>query len=77
MSDQRITVDLSSDEALVLFEFLSRFSDSEVLNIEDQSEQRVLWDLCCDLEKKMSVQFSADYVNELSTARTRIRDRIG
>jgi hypothetical protein len=76
MSHDRVVVELSSDEALVLFEFLSRYSDSAELKIQDQSEQRVLWDLCCFLEKKLSVQFSDGYVHELGAARARTRDRV-
>jgi hypothetical protein len=40
------------DEALVLFEFLSRFSDTDELRVEDQAEQRALSNLCCLLEKQ-------------------------
>ena len=45
MNEERITVELSSSEALVLFEFLSRFSEGGKLEVVDQAEERVLWDV--------------------------------
>jgi len=34
-------------------ELLSRYSDSESLVIEDQAEQRALWNLLCVLERQL------------------------
>ena len=48
-----IEIKLTGDEAVVLFEFLSRFSDSEQLTIADQAEKRALWNLTCSLEKTL------------------------
>ena len=42
MANERVSVELTSSEALVLFEFLSRFSNDGILKIEDQAEERVL-----------------------------------
>lgn len=72
--EDRVTVALSQDEALVLFEFLSRFSDTRVLQIEDQAEARVLWGMCCLLEKQLVQQFSPDYMALLRKAREAVRD---
>ncbi len=57
MLEEKVTIELSSAEALVLFEFLSRFSDENKLEIEDQAEARVLWDMCCLLEKQLVEPF--------------------
>ena len=40
-----INITLTNDEALVLFEMLSRFSDSNNLAIAHQAEERALWNL--------------------------------
>lgn len=40
----QVTISLSNDEALVLFEWLSSFNQGHH-DFEDQAEQRVLWDL--------------------------------
>jgi hypothetical protein len=72
--DAAVSLSLTADEALVLFEFLQRFSDEDCLRIEDQAEQRVLWNLCSMLEKSLSVPFAADYSIRLAEARDRLRD---
>lgn len=58
----------------MLFELLSRYSDSGQLNIIDQAEQRALWNLCCILEKKSVAPFNMEYGQALSEARARLRD---
>ena len=70
----KVNLELSSDEALVLFEFLSRFVDKEQLEISDQSEKRVLWDLQATLEKKLVEPFRADYNDILEKAQSRLRN---
>ena len=72
---EEIHINLSSDEAVVLFEFLSRFSDKEVLEIADQSEARVLENILCDLENALAEPFSGKYKEILETAREKIRDK--
>lgn len=74
MSAETIKIEVNSDEALILFEFLSRYSDTDELTIEDQAEQRVLWNLNCDLEKALVEPFSKNYPELLEAARSRIRD---
>ena len=74
MSESRIQLELNFDEALVLFEFLSRYSETDRLSIDDQSEQRVLWNLCCDLEKELVEPFSSNYEQLLNEARRKTRD---
>jgi hypothetical protein len=75
MEDEMTTLQLSRSEAIVLFEFLSRFSEDDVLNIEDQAEERVLWDLCCDLESKLVEPFAENYSDILANARYEVRDK--
>ncbi len=73
---EEIQINLSKDEAIILFEFLSRFSNEEVLEIVDQSEARVLWNILCDLEKDLVEPFSEKYAEILEKARENIRDEI-
>lgn len=72
--NQGIEIKLTGDEALVLFEFLSRFDESQALEIVDQSEERVLWNLHGDLQKKLVEPFKSDYRDLLRSARNRLRD---
>ena len=52
MGADKVNIELSKEEAIVFFEFLRRFNENDDLNkFEDQSEQRVLWDIECILEK--------------------------
>ncbi|MBO0360119.1 hypothetical protein J0X19_19315 [Hymenobacter sp. BT186] len=75
MDDKEVNIKLTKDEALVLFEFLARFNESDNPTIfEDQAEQRVLWDIECILEKQLVEPFSPYYMDIIKEARNRIRD---
>ena len=69
-----VSLELSADEALVLFEFVSRFTESDQLSIADQAETRTLWNLCGRLEKQLSAPFSPSYSELLAIARGHLRD---
>ena len=71
---EEVTLRLSKNEALVLFELVSRFSEKKKLSIEDQAEERVLWDICCSLEATLPQPLSADYAAVLAKARQLVRD---
>jgi hypothetical protein len=70
-------LNLTEDEALVLFELLSRFSEDSILGIADQAEQRVLWNLQAILEQALLEPFQQNYQQQLATARDRLRDDAG
>jgi len=69
-----VEIKLTKDEALVLFDFLSRFSDEDALSIQDQSEERALWNLTCVLEKVLAEPFSEEWPSIIKAARDRLRD---
>ena len=68
---------LSKDEALVLFEFLSRVSDDGDWSVEDSAEIRVLWKLQGLLQKILVEPFEADYGKKIDVARDAGRDPEG
>jgi len=70
-----VLIPLTEDEAVVLFEFLQRFSNTDKLLIEDQAEQRALWNLCCVFEKHLSLPQEESYPEILHAARERLRDK--
>jgi len=72
---KQIVLTFSNAEALVLFEFLSRFSECDRLSVEDQSEERVLWNLQASLEKILSEPFASNYQELLEAARVVVRDK--
>jgi hypothetical protein len=75
--DAPVAVSLSCDEALVLFEFLSRYEQDERLSIEDRAEDYVLTKLLGDLERGLVAPFDPRYADLLAGARARVRESHG
>ena len=74
--NKEVSLNFSSDEALVLLEWLSSLNEKEDFSLfQDQAEQRVLFDLEAQLEKIISVTFEENYADVLSKARQRVRDK--
>ena len=69
-------IDLTSDEALVLFDWLVRFNNREDIEFDDQAEQRVLWDIESLLETSLVEPFRPEYDQLLADARERVRDSL-
>jgi hypothetical protein len=63
------TIELKSEEALVLIEFLLRFRDKEILAVEHPAEQNALWDLCALLESQAPELLDPQYSQKLDSAR--------
>lgn len=70
-------IELDEDVALVLFEFLARFDETERLTFEDASEEWALILLHGELERTLVEPFKPDYLALLQAARTRIKQRAG
>ena len=76
MSDKKMNIELTSEEALVLSAFLYRFNDEKYEGIfEDLAEQKVLWDIECLLERELVEPLRPDYLELLQKARDKIRDK--
>jgi hypothetical protein len=70
MSDQKVNIKLTKEEAIVLFEFLERFNKNKDLNkFEYQAEEKVIWNIICILEKELSEPFQANYQEIVEKAR--------
>lgn len=65
-----VRIELSGDEALVLFEWLSGLEGSKIATGE--AEQKVLWRIEGLLEKSLVEPFAADYADLVEQARQRI-----
>ncbi|MGN6109572.1 MAG: hypothetical protein ACTHU0_30975 [Kofleriaceae bacterium] len=74
MAGDSVHVELSHDQALVLFEWLSRFDESGDPAFVDPGEQAALWVLEGSLESKLSEQFRPNYLELVAQARERVRD---
>jgi hypothetical protein len=73
VKEARVALELTVDEALVLFEWLSRFNQNENVAFEDAAEQRVLFDLESKLESSLTVPLEPNYKEQLAEARGRVR----
>ena len=71
-----VTLTLSPDEAVVLFDWLHRFNSEKKHRFEDQAEQRALWNLEASLESTLVELFKPEYGEILAAARSRLRDPI-
>ncbi|MCC6812016.1 MAG: hypothetical protein IT381_31630 [Deltaproteobacteria bacterium] len=75
MGQQKVQIELTREQALVFFEWLSRESETPGrLIFEDPAEQQALWVLEARLEKLLSEPFADNYREILAAARNKIRD---
>jgi hypothetical protein len=75
MAEEKVVIELSKAEALVLFDLLARFDNDEKITIEHQSEERVLWDIQCSLEKILVEPFMPNYTELPTRARNQVADQ--
>lgn len=66
-------LELTQDEALVFFEWLSRLDEQDAFPCGHPAEQQVLWSLHAQLEKIMGEPFRANYLELVAQARARIK----
>lgn len=66
-------LELTQDEALVIFEWLARLDEKDALPCEDPAEQQVLWSLHGQLEKVLVEPLRPNYRELVEEARARIR----
>lgn len=74
MENQRVTLDLSHEQALVFYEWLSKLNAAEGKHFDDQAEERVLWDIEAMLESVLQEPIGDRYRELLETARSAVRD---
>ena len=74
MQSKRVKIELTSDTALVLYDWLTRFNQRPETAFADQAEERVLFDLEALLEKTLVAPLQADYADRLAQARLHVRD---
>ena len=71
MSDN-ISIQLSQDEALVLFEFFARFSDSDEFKLRHTAEYLAFSKISAQLDTELVEPFCSDYVDLLKAAQSRL-----
>ncbi|HYQ93083.1 MAG TPA: hypothetical protein VES89_13660 [Candidatus Competibacteraceae bacterium] len=70
---RELTITMTRAEALVLFEFLARYDESEKLDIQDPAEEFALWQVHGAFERVLVEPFEADYRERLEAARETVR----
>ena len=73
----KVTIELTGDEALVLFDWITRFTQREDEEFENQAEEKVIWQIEAMLEKALVEPFKPDYDRLLAAARAGVRDEPG
>ena len=68
----KYTLEISEDEALVLFDYFSRFDESDDLSFRHPAEYLALQRLAGQIDRTTSAMFKPDYAQLLSAARERI-----
>jgi hypothetical protein len=74
VTEDSVSIELTGDEALVLYAWLVRFDGTGDASFADQAEQRVLWDVHAMLESSLVAPFDAAYLELVAKARARVRD---
>jgi hypothetical protein len=65
-----VTIELTGDEALVLFEWLAKLDEAKL--VEGEAEKRVLWGVEAALERALVEPFAKNYGELVEQARERI-----
>ena len=65
-----VTIELSGDEALVLFEWLAKLDEAEL--VEGEAEKRVVWRVEAALERVLAQPFERNYGELVEQARQRV-----
>ncbi|MFC5006766.1 hypothetical protein ACFPIJ_54270 [Dactylosporangium cerinum] len=77
-AEDDITLRLTSDEALVLFDWLHRCEDEDrVVPPEHHGEQVALWNLSALLERELVQPFQDNYGDLIAQARVRLAGEAG
>jgi len=69
-----VQLELSTDEALVLFEFIARFEEHDIKPWSEIGEQQVVWRIEAQLEKALVEPFKPSYKESVQQARRRISE---
>ena len=70
--EKDVNITLSNDEALVLFECLARFEDTDEFTFKHAAEYLALLKVSAQLEKSLVEIVKPDYLNLLSLAREKV-----
>lgn len=67
---KKYIIKLSDYEALVFFEWLAKFNETNV--VDDDAEKKLLYDLECLLESCLEEPFEENYIDLLNMSKNKI-----
>jgi hypothetical protein len=70
--EDKYTIEISEDEAIVLFEYFARFGDTNNLEFEHPAEFVALCKISGQIDKTTAAMFKPEYAELLANARNRI-----
>jgi hypothetical protein len=69
---KKYALEITEDEAVVLFEFFERFAETDRLELLHPAEYLALQRLSAQIDKTTSAMFDPSYADILAEARTRL-----
>jgi hypothetical protein len=72
VSEETVSVTVTYDQALVLFEFFARFQDTDRLAFAHPAEYLALSRIAAQLDKAVTEMFEPDYRELVAAARARV-----
>ncbi|MCR5886106.1 hypothetical protein LRS03_25935 [Rhizobacter sp. J219] len=69
-----ININLSDDEALVLFEFFARFHETNLFRMQNNAEFVAFMRISGQLDKALVAPFQPTYQEQIEEARTRLTE---
>jgi hypothetical protein len=69
-----VTIHLSRDEALVLFEFFARFDEDDLFRLRNNAEFIAFMHVASQLEKALVEPFQSNYLTLLASARAQLAE---
>jgi hypothetical protein len=69
---RKIQIELSDDEALILFERLAQLDDQNALPAQDHAEELVFWNVQGQLERRLVAPLKPNYKELVEEAKTRV-----
>ena len=69
---EKVSLTLTKEEALLLFEMLSDSKDEHAIPIRNSAQRRAVWRITSSFEKALAEPFRKDYLEILEEAKQRM-----
>jgi hypothetical protein len=76
MVTEKVTLELTPAQALILFEWLARLDETKALPADGSPEEKVMWILEGQLETKLAASLLPNYRELLEDARRQVQEDV-